>query len=49
MAAGSGIGALVGGYLAAWAPTDALRLLLAAILAVSAVKLWTNSGSGKSN
>jgi uncharacterized membrane protein YfcA len=49
MAVGSGIGALVGGYLAAWAPTDALRLLLAAILAVSAVKLWTNSGSGKSN
>jgi uncharacterized membrane protein YfcA len=44
MAIGSGIGAMVGGYLAAWAPTDALRLVLAAILAVSAVKLWAKSG-----
>jgi uncharacterized protein len=43
MAVGSGIGAMVGGYLAAWAPTDALRLVLAAILAVSAVKLWAKS------
>jgi len=35
------VGAGVGGYLAAWAPTDALRVVLAVILAVSAVKLWT--------
>jgi uncharacterized membrane protein YfcA len=41
MALGSLIGALVGGYLAAWAPTDALRIVLAGILAVSAIKLWS--------
>ena len=41
MSIGSLIGALVGGYLAAWAPTDALRLALSAILAISAVKLWS--------
>ena len=41
MCIGSLIGATVGGYLAAWAPTDALRVVLAAILAVSAVKLWS--------
>jgi uncharacterized membrane protein YfcA len=41
MSVGSLIGAVIGGYLAAWAPTDALRLALAAILAVSAVKLWS--------
>jgi uncharacterized protein len=40
MCIGSLIGATVGGYLAAWAPTDALRIVLAAILAVSSVKLW---------
>lgn len=40
MAIGSGIGAMLGGYMAAWAPTDALRLVLAVILAVSALKLW---------
>jgi uncharacterized protein len=49
MAVGSALGAIVGGYLAAWAPTDALRLLLATILAVSALKLWTKSGPEKSN
>jgi len=49
MAVGSALGAMVGGYFAAWAPTDALRLLLSAILAVSALKLWTNSGPEKSN
>ncbi|MFZ0848762.1 MAG: sulfite exporter TauE/SafE family protein [Hyphomicrobiaceae bacterium] len=43
MAIGSMIGAVAGGYLAAWAPTDALRLLLAAILAASAIKLWSNT------
>src|SRR5262245_36877672 len=41
MCIGSLIGATVGGYLAAWAPTDALRVVLAAILAGSAVKLWS--------
>jgi uncharacterized membrane protein YfcA len=41
MAVGSGIGAMAGGYLAAWAPTNALRLVLAAILAISAIKLWS--------
>ena len=41
MVIGSGIGALIGGYLAVWAPTDALRIVLAAILAISAVKLWS--------
>jgi uncharacterized membrane protein YfcA len=46
MAIGSGIGALLGGYLAASAPTDALRVALAAVLAISAVKLWTKGHSG---
>jgi uncharacterized protein len=41
MALGSLLGAVIGGYLAAWAPTDALRVVLAAILGVSALKLWT--------
>src|SRR5262245_26172471 len=41
MCLGSILGALVGGYLAAWALTDTLRLVLAAILAVSALKLWS--------
>jgi uncharacterized membrane protein YfcA len=44
MAIGSMVGAVVGGYLAVWAPTHALRLLLAAILAISAIKLWSKSG-----
>ena len=39
MSVGSVLGALAGGYLAAWAPTDGLRIVLAAILALSAVKL----------
>ena len=43
MAAGSLAGAIIGGYLAAWAPTDALRLVLAGILAISAVKLWSKA------
>ena len=47
MAIGSMVGAVAGGYLAAWAPTDALRLLLAAILAASAIKLWSNTASIK--
>ena len=47
MSIGSLVGALIGGYLAAWTPTDALRLLLAAILAVSALKLWSKSKAPK--
>jgi uncharacterized protein len=43
MCVGSLIGAMIGGYLAAWAPTDALRLVLAGILALSAFKLWSKS------
>jgi uncharacterized membrane protein YfcA len=49
MAIGSVVGAAIGGYLAAWAPTDAVRLLLAAILALSAVKLWSKSEAHQSN
>ena len=49
MAIGSAIGAMVGGYLAAWAPTDTLRQILAAILAVSAIKLWSKSAAQNSN
>ena len=40
MVLGSLVGALIGGYLARWAPTDVLRITLAAILAMSAIKLW---------
>lgn len=39
MSAGSAVGALLGGYLAAWTPTDTLKIILAIILAVSAFKL----------
>lgn len=49
MSIGSLIGALIGGYLAAWAPTDALRLVLATILAASAIKLWSKSAGDHSN
>jgi uncharacterized membrane protein YfcA len=42
---GSLIAVTAGGYLAVWAPTDTLRLVLAAILTVSAVKLWSKSGT----
>jgi uncharacterized protein len=45
MCIGSLVGATIGGYLAAWAPTDALRLMLAVILAGSAVKLWSKGGA----
>jgi uncharacterized protein len=41
MCIGSLIGATIGGYLAARAPTDALRIALAAILAASSLKLWS--------
>ena len=44
MSVGSAVGALAGGYLAVWTPTDALRIILAIILAVSALKLaWTRA------
>jgi uncharacterized membrane protein YfcA len=49
MSIGSLVGALIFGYLAAWTPTDALRLLLAAILAVSSIKLWCEGKTEKSN
>jgi len=49
MAIGSVVGAAIGGYLAAWAPTDAVRLMLAVILALSAVKLWSKSEAHQSN
>lgn len=47
MALGSLAGAVIGGYLAVWAPTDALRVTLAVILAVSAIKLWSKSDPAK--
>jgi uncharacterized membrane protein YfcA len=40
MVLGSFVGAVIGGYLASWAPTDALRIVLAAVLGISAIKLW---------
>jgi uncharacterized protein len=53
MSVGSLLGAVVGGYLAAWAPTDMLRVNLATILAASAIKskrasrpTWTWSQAG---
>lgn len=39
MSIGSLAGAVVGGYLAAWAPADVLRVVLALILAASAIKM----------
>jgi uncharacterized membrane protein YfcA len=33
------LGAVASGYVAAWAPTDFLRIVLAGVLAVSALKL----------
>lgn len=45
MMLGSLIGAVIGGHLAAWVPTDTLRVVLAAILAISAVKLWTKGNA----
>lgn len=39
MSIGSLLGAVAGGYLAAWAPTDLLRVILATILAASAIKM----------
>jgi uncharacterized membrane protein YfcA len=38
---------MAGGYLAAWAPTDALRIALALILAVSSIKLWSKRPTDK--
>lgn len=45
MSAGSMLGAIAGGYLAAWTPTELLRILLALVLALSAVKLVWNRSS----
>jgi uncharacterized membrane protein YfcA len=45
MCVGSIVGAVLGGYLAAWAPAEGLRLLLAAILALSAIKLWSKGAA----
>ena len=39
MSVGSLLGAVAGGYLAAWVPTDLLRVILATILAASAIKM----------
>ena len=39
----------IGGYLAAWVPTNAVRLSSATILAVSAVKLWSKGETPKSS
>jgi uncharacterized membrane protein YfcA len=39
MSVGSVLGAVASGYVAAWAPTDFLRIVLAGVLAVSALKL----------
>ena len=45
MSIGSIVGAMAGGYLAAWAPTDAMRIVLAVILAISAVKLFSKKSA----
>ena len=45
MSVGSAVGAFVGGYLAAWTPTDTLRVIFAIVLAVSAVKLLRKPAS----
>jgi uncharacterized membrane protein YfcA len=45
MSAGSILGAISGGYLAAWSPTILLRVIFAVILAVSAVKLLATAKS----
>jgi uncharacterized membrane protein YfcA len=39
MSLGSAAGAIAGGYAAAWVPTDGLRIILALVLGVSAIKL----------
>ena len=40
MSIGSIFGALIGGYAAAWVPSETLRVVLAVILLGSALKLW---------
>lgn len=47
MSLGSVAGAVAGGYVSAWVSTDALRIVLAAILAASSFKLWSSSASGE--
>jgi uncharacterized protein len=41
MSVGSVLGAIVGGYVAALAPTDILRIILAIVLGISAIKLMS--------
>lgn len=43
MTVGSLLGAIAGGYAAAWAPTDLLRIILAVILAASAIKMLSKA------
>jgi uncharacterized membrane protein YfcA len=43
MSIGSIFGAAIGGYVSAWAPSDALRIVLALVLLLSAFKLWRKS------
>ena len=43
MSIGSICGAMIGGYVSAWAPSDVLRAVLAVILLLSAFKLWRKS------
>lgn len=45
MAAGSILGAIAGGYLSVAVSQDALRMVLAGILMLSAIKLWRGAGS----
>lgn len=49
MTLGSLVGALIGGYLAVWVPTDSLRMILACILAASSFKLWSKGPTHESN
>jgi uncharacterized protein len=43
MSIGSIFGAVMGSYISAWTPSDALRVVLAVILLGSAFKLWWKS------
>ena len=46
MSAGSVIGAIVGGFLSSATPTNALKIVLAVVLATSAFKLWRHGEPG---
>ena len=44
MSVGSAVGAICGGYLVAWTPTDLVRVILAIVLVLSSIKLmWHRS------